>query len=146
MWPSQHVNRMTFKSRTFSLRMLEGHLIDRQAPFILSTRHKDMLRCSKTKHFRSCYSIDGANRHVPFELCTKPTFAIIGEKDRAGDFIWRAFVEHRVEKDHYYTSSSYTVLMIFKMYGNPPPDIREKLIIHLDGLVGRVSFSSQDAY
>jgi hypothetical protein len=129
-------NRYKFKPRLPFLLNLEGDYGD----FILSCRHKDILRCSVTKHFRSCYAPDGAFKELPFNMCCMANIAIIGKKDKAGDFIWRAFI-------------SYTgwepIITIYKFYGNYEygiQDIVRKTLLNKSNELKMVNFSSCDFY
>jgi hypothetical protein len=92
-----NTGKYNFKPRNPYLLSLEGN----HGRFIISCRHRDILRASTSKHFRSCYSKDGINRHIPARLCTNPDIAIVGEKDKAGDWLWRAFIRYsRVSIDY----------------------------------------------
>lgn len=102
-------NRITFKPRVEALLELEADYDD----FVFSCRHKDILRCSISRHFRSCYAPDGINKHIPFHFCNRREFAIIGKKDKSGDFLWRALVR-------YISWDVVPTLEIYKFYGNFP--------------------------
>jgi hypothetical protein len=132
------VNRLVFKERIPALRRLEKDYVS----FSLSCRHKDMLRCSTTRHFRSCYSKDGINAHIPYSLCTKPSYAIIGKKDRSGDYIWRAFVRYSKNYEYYGYPD---VLIVYKIYGNPPPDVKDEILVCLHRNNSRIEFVNDDA-
>jgi hypothetical protein len=104
------MNRIRFKARIPELKALENNY----GTFTLSCRHKDMLRCSKSRHFRSCYAPNGINRHIPYQLCQATNYAIIGVKDKSGDYLWRAFVS-------YYKASwrgATDMLTVYSLYGN----------------------------
>lgn len=125
--------RYNFKPRSILLQCLE----DNYGDFILSCRHRDILRCSVTKHFTSCYNPNGIYRHQPYALCCIPNVAIIGKKDRSGAFIWRAFVQ-LIEY------GNKTELIVFKIYGNPPEDVKYKIFIALSKAKETVTFSDRD--
>ena len=121
-------NRIKFLPRHPSLLKLEGDYGD----FILSCRHKDILRCSNSRHFRSCYSPDGINKHIPYLLCGRSNVAIIGKKDKSGQFLWRALVEYWGFKDYNWEGERYTLedkeyLTVYHIYGNPPEFTRETI-------------------
>ena len=147
MWPDRRTAHLVFKPRHYGLKVMERCLRDRTSLFDLSTRHKDILRCSATKHFKSCYNPKGGFRDVPFKLCTQPGYAILGKKDRSGQYLWRAFVFYFEDKDYdyYHESKNYSKLVVYKIYGNPPSDIKETILCRLNGLVDRVQFVDYDA-
>lgn len=128
------MNRFIFKERSLELRKLENDYGD----FILSCRHRDILRCSKTKHFRSCYAPTGVYKELPFALCCDKNIGIIGKKDRSGDFIWRAFVS--LTKNW----NGEDLLYIFKLYGNWELGTEDKVRLALIVKVREVNFVHWD--
>lgn len=67
---------------------LEGQYGD----ITLSCRHRDILRCSVTRHFVSCFRPDGCYHHIPRLYCmSHPEVCIIFKRDRSGAFIGRCF-------------------------------------------------------
>lgn len=130
-------NRIHFVDRSLSLKKLEKDY----GCFILSCRHRDILRCSKSRHFRSCYASNGVCSNVPFQLCHYPEYAIIGKKDKSGDWLWRAFVRLTYEA----WDSRKDVLIIHKIYGNPPDRVMDCIEVNLTGVYTRVRFVNYDA-
>lgn len=63
-------------------------------PVTLSVRHKDILRCSITPHYSSCYRPNGICEDIPFDLCTRNNVAICVARDRRGNFTHRVFVQY----------------------------------------------------
>lgn len=59
---------------------------------ILSVRYNDILRCSITEHFYTCFCPDGSSRKVPAEYLTSPAVGICFVKDKSGKFSSRVFV------------------------------------------------------
>ncbi len=61
--------------------------------YTLSTRYTDILRCSLTKHFQSCYHPTGCNSHIPYGICMYfPQIGIVYTRNKAGHFSNRFFV------------------------------------------------------
>lgn len=58
---------------------------------ILSCRHKDILRCSDTSHFTSCFKPSGTSELQPVLYCYRPEVCIIGIKDNSGAWKGRVF-------------------------------------------------------
>jgi hypothetical protein len=99
-----------FITRKSELLAIEGHYDD----IILSCRHKDILNCSKTKHFNSCFAKNRMNEFVPMMYCYNNRIAIMGKKDRSGQFIGRCFI--RLEE--YNFCDGRLILLASKIYGN----------------------------
>lgn len=60
---------------------------------VISTRYRDILRCSQTKFFGSCYAPDGANSGHPKGLCkAAPGVAIAFVRTRSGEIHSRTFL------------------------------------------------------
>ena len=75
------------------LQDLQTRWVAASYPLTLSCRYRDILRCSMTDHFMTCYSPTGMNSHKPVQLCANPDVAICGFKARNGDYIARTFVQ-----------------------------------------------------
>jgi hypothetical protein len=146
-------NRLTFQHRHPILQRLEGEYDG----FTLSCRHKDILRCSISRHFRSCYVTKnergmelGINEHVPYHLCRKSSFAIIGKKDRSGDYLWRAIIQYMKPRPTSYQYDDEPVRMtkesltVYRFYGNPPDEVRVLVFNALNHKV-QVAFCEWDA-
>lgn len=58
----------------------------------ISCRYRDILRCSDTKHFSSCFSMHGCNNHAPVKYLENPGIAIVYSRDKHGQFEGRAFL------------------------------------------------------
>lgn len=80
--------RARFVPRCPELLAIEGDYGD----FRISCRHRDILRCSDTPHFISCFRPAGAYNHQPLEYCKVDYIAILFKANRAGHFKCRAFV------------------------------------------------------
>ena len=80
-------NRGPFKPRVPELLALEGQ----HGEITLSCRHKDILRCSITKHFKSCFAPKRCYENIPKLYCYIPEICIIFKRDKSGDFLGRAF-------------------------------------------------------
>jgi hypothetical protein len=63
-----------------------------QGEFYISIRYNDILRCSVTTHFQSCFSPNGCNSHRPVEKIFNPDTAICFVKDKSGKFSSRIFL------------------------------------------------------
>ena len=75
------------------LQKLQNIIDVKEFPLRLTCRYKTILRCSITKHFKSCYSPNGLYREKPFEMISRhPNVAIACSYDRAGTIIARCFV------------------------------------------------------
>jgi len=74
------------------LQELQNALDTKEFHLYLTCRYKTILRCSITKHFKSCYSPNGLYREKPFEMLLRPNVAIAASYDRAGRIIARCFV------------------------------------------------------
>lgn len=122
-----------FIPRVSELLALEGQYGD----ITLSCRHRDILRCSQTKHFTSCFRPDGINAHEPYHYCYHPEVCIIYKRDRAGAFVARCF--------GFYDRQS-KVLKLCRMYGNgmSHTEVSKKLKSHHPEL--RVWTSDTDVY
>jgi len=60
--------------------------------FVVSTRYSDILRCSETKHFQSCFKATGCYRQIPAYYLMNPGVAIAFVRDRSGRFKSRVFL------------------------------------------------------
>lgn len=58
---------------------------------VLSCRHRDILRCSETRHFSSCFSRKGCYSIMPVVYCYHPEVCIIFKRDKSGAFLGRVF-------------------------------------------------------
>lgn len=79
-----------------------------------SCRYKDILRCSRTKHFKSCYAPDYngvLTVDQPRRRCVNPWWAIVYVPDKRGDFMGRCFVELSF-------NSFRPTLTLYGLYGN----------------------------
>lgn len=96
--------------------------------FIFSCRHKDILRCSDTNHFLSCYNPIGFHNVMPVKYCSEvDNVAIIYQPDRSGKFKSRAFVFYEGGYTRFvfdYSKQTYAkpekvppTLVILKIYG-----------------------------
>lgn len=83
--------------------------------FQFSCRHRDILRCSATRHFESCYRRGGGYSEVPFTICSNPSFAMIFRRDPSGQFRWRVFV--KVTASRGYPVQTFHDLNVGKFYG-----------------------------
>jgi len=79
--------RTNFVPRSAELLELEG----KYSNFTLSCRHRDILRCSTTKHFTSCFRSNGLESNQPILYCFDEKFCIIYQRDRSGAFNCRVF-------------------------------------------------------
>lgn len=104
------MKKRSFVARIPELLALEGNY----GAFELSCRHRDILRCSVTRHFTSCYRPGSLLSSTPIEACSNPNVAILFDRDRSGQFLWRAFVVFKVNGHG---------IHVGKMYGNPPEAI-----------------------
>jgi len=56
----------------------------------LSCRHKTILKCSTSKHFKSCFTTNF--KRFPIKYCADSRIAVIGIRDKSGQFMSRAFI------------------------------------------------------
>lgn len=103
---------MRFVPRRPELLALEGQF----EGFYFSCRHRDILRCSDTRHFSSCYGPKGCYKDMPSKICADPNFAMIFERDKSGQFLWRAFVLHM--QVQLISGGTSDVFAIGRFYGN----------------------------
>lgn len=80
--------RTRFVPRCPELLAIEGDYGD----FKLSCRHRDILRCSDTPHFISCFAPTGFHNTQPLRYCEHDNVAILFKTNRAGQYQCRAFV------------------------------------------------------
>lgn len=114
-----------FVPRYPELLALEGKYGD----VVISCRHRDILRCSITKHFRSCFNPNGAYSEQPRIYCYHPEVCIIGIKNRAGDWQSRAFA--------FYDKTNKT-LNVARIYGD---GLNYNLIVNIiKGLSGSLAY------
>ncbi len=104
-----------FQPRVPELRALEGWY---QAPlyrFKVSCAFNDILRCSRTSHFNSCFrdkgeysgrehgwgvrEAAGVHYQQPLRRCYDPNWAIIYLPDKRGDFLGRCFLRLNYRHD-----------------------------------------------
>lgn len=87
----------TFKPRVPELRKLEG-VYDNPShpdyPIHISCRYNDILRCSDTTHFTSCFRPAGSERLQPWLRCVYPDWAVIFVADKSGKFIGRTWIRY----------------------------------------------------
>lgn len=128
-----------FVARHSILLKLEGDYSD----FVFSCRHRDILRCSVTRHFRSCYSPDGMYKNVPKEACTQPNVALLFKRDGSGQFLWRAFVK-LVRIGSPFRNNVEDYLKVGKFYGNQNLEysVKDSILKKLKPL--RVDFLYED--
>lgn len=88
--------RARFVPRCPELLAIEGDYGD----FRISCRHRDILRCSDTPHFISCYRPAGIHYRQPLEYCKVNYIAILFKANRAGHFQCRAFVMYVPPSNH----------------------------------------------
>lgn len=100
---------MRFLERVPELRALEGWYTVDGLPIKFSCKFNDILRCSRTRHFISCFRKGGRYDTQPALRCLDSTWAIVYTPDNRGDFLGRAFVHYDKE------SGTYSV---DKIYGN----------------------------
>ncbi len=94
-----------FVPRIPELLALEGN----HNGIILSCRHKDILRCSVTRHFISCFKPGGLYELQPVLYCYRPEVCIIGIKDRSGAWQARMFGFYDKDKKN---------IKVSRVYGN----------------------------
>lgn len=58
----------------------------------ISVRYNDILRCSETKNYTSCYRLDGCNYMYPARILTVPEIAVAFVRDKSGKFSSRVFL------------------------------------------------------
>lgn len=91
-----------------------------------SVKHKDILKCSMTRHFTSCYRPNGMYKEMPVLMCYDPRFAIIFKRDRSGQFQSRVFIQwtHDVYSDECsYCIGDYSPIGAWRRYINTQPII-----------------------
>lgn len=103
---------MKYRVRIPELRAIEGWYDTGRYKFKVSCRFNDILRCSVTRHFTTCFRPDGLYKEQPSRRCEDPTWVIIYVPDSSGAFMGRAFAQYE------YTGPTDGVLRIDKIYGN----------------------------
>jgi hypothetical protein len=62
--------------------------------YTVSTSYKDILRCSITSHYSSCYRPTGCNSEIPQRIAIEwPSVGIVYTRDSKGDFSNRFFIQ-----------------------------------------------------
>lgn len=78
----------------------------------ISVRYHDILRCSITRDFKSCFNPSGCNSHVPNQMLEDDSVAIMFVRDKAGKFSSRCFL-YLIKSD-----TNELALGIGRPYGN----------------------------
>jgi len=105
MATKNQVRTIPFVHRLPELLALEGNYDG----IVLSCRHRDILRCSVTRHFKSCFSPNGLYSLQPILYCSRPEICIIFKRDRSGAFEGRVF--------GFYVKKTNTIKLA-RFYGN----------------------------
>ena len=142
--------KMKFRPRVAELRNLEG-IYDNPSypdfPIHISCRFNDILRCSDTKHFHSCFNPEGSENKQPFLRCVSPNWALIFVTDKAGKVMGRTWISFHSIKALYnfYGSSRYNKdeYWLYRLYGNKLGEsdvyriVEEKLLsLYVNGQTG----------
>ena len=77
--------------------------------FKLSCRHKDLLRLSETKHYRSCFNRWRGVQQLRF--LADPDIGVLYVPDASGKYLWRTLVRLMLHNSKH-------VLLTYKTYGN----------------------------
>lgn len=111
----RNIKEMKFKVRIPELRAIEGWYDTGEYKFKVSCRFRDILRCSDTKHFISCFRQWGIHNAQPSLRCADPTWVIIFVLDGQGQFMGRAFAQYENSQS---ASNGAGTLRVDKIYGN----------------------------
>ena len=109
--------KMDFRERVPELRRLEGWYdpMNGAPKFKISCKFNDLLRCSRTLHFKSCFRgahegysqesyarvLNGEHYKQPLYRCLHPDWAIAYVPDKYGDFMGRVFIRWNAEEKRY---------------------------------------------
>jgi hypothetical protein len=109
-----------FRPRRPELLSLEGIYPNPSYPdyFIhISCRFNDILRCSDTEHFTSCFAIGGVHKQQPFLRCVSRDWAIAFVVDKHGSFMGRIWIKYNPTTKSW--GSTYPESFnLYRAYGN----------------------------
>lgn len=106
---------MKYRVRIPELRAIEGWYDTGRYRFKVSCRFNDIIRCSETNHFTSCFRKGRMHESQPFLRCVDPTWVVIYVPDKHGNFLGRSLAQYVAQP---FTGGQEPHLRVDKIYGN----------------------------
>jgi len=133
--------KFKFRPRVKELLVLEGKYDNPSFPdypIRISCRFNDILRCSDTEHFTSCFRAGGMEKKQPFLRCVSRDWAIAFVTDKHGNFMGRIWIRYvSGTKSSFYNEPE--SIYLYRVYGNKlrEEDVRSILTKSLISQLGR---------